>query len=156
MNNIPYKNAEHFEAVQEEVSALKAKTRTDMSPEDVARLDVIEECSAKLEAARIPFLLWGSVDPEGLTEFGPRGFWQFNRLAYPKDGEDKYEAIVTRGNEAGQVIFKTEIRHLSKVFQVGPIALYGRDKTIMLAFQNGEQIYPTFVEPKKKDASETS
>ncbi len=132
----PPRNAEHFEAYQSEVTALKDKQRAEMSPEDLARLDAIEECSERLEAAGVPFILWGSIDPDGLTSSGPRGYWQFNRLAYPKEGEEKYEALVNRAPRAGWTLLPLLLKHCSMAIK-GSIVVFGDDKVPRGVYQDG-------------------
>ena len=75
-------NEEHFEARQAEVDQRRAEDKAKMSPTEVARLNAIEECSAKLEAAGVPFQLW-AASADGEPDRGERsGWWCFHKLSY--------------------------------------------------------------------------
>ena len=85
--NIPNKE-DYIEAVQADVNAARQKAKAQMSPTEVARLEVIEECAAKLEAAQVPFQLWAaSIDQPSCEECGERvgarnHWWYFHKLSY--------------------------------------------------------------------------
>lgn len=85
-------NDEHKEAFileqQIKVNAQRAEMKAKMTPTEVARLEVIEECSAKLEAAEVPFQLWAS----SADDVKARGWWCFHRLSYiPKSEPTAHE-----------------------------------------------------------------
>lgn len=83
-------NDEHMEALilekQSEVDTSRAERKAKMSPEDAARLTLIEECTAKLEAARVPFMLCASAQ-EKITRETWIGWWIFHRLSYVPKAE---------------------------------------------------------------------
>ncbi len=85
MSTNPKINEEQIEAAsadrQREMNERRAERKATLSPSELARLDVIEECSAKLEAAGVPFLLMGaSNDPH--PDHGYSSWWQFNKMDY--------------------------------------------------------------------------
>lgn len=92
------RNAEHMEAAQEEINAKGAAMRASMSPAELARLDVIEECSAKLEAAKVPFQLWAASDIGDPAKGFCNGWWCFHKMSYAS--KEQYEQYTDREFEA--------------------------------------------------------
>jgi len=130
-------NAEHFEAVQEDLNRTRAELKTKMSDEERVRLEVIEECSAKLEAAGVPFLLWAAShvpDDDGRVP----GFWQFNKLAY---GSDDYRVLAERCAVARSVLFSPALVFVSKGL-LGTIVTYTPDHEIVAVYRDGLMMIP--------------
>ena len=96
---------EYIEAEQARIDAHRQEMKAKMTPTEQARLEVIEECSAKLEAAQVPFQLWAATD-DGKEGRGERiNWWCFHKLSYePKSdmkvyGDRVFEAwycLITR------------------------------------------------------------
>lgn len=75
-------NLEHVEAAEAEIQAKRQAMKATMTPTELARLEVIEECSAKLEAAGVPYELWAAHD-DGKEGDGSRvHWWHFYKLSY--------------------------------------------------------------------------
>lgn len=76
-------NTEHVEALQAETDARRAEAKSKMTPTEITRLEVIEECSSKLEAAGVPFQLWAaSADGEEGNGARNGGWWCFHKMSY--------------------------------------------------------------------------
>lgn len=80
--SIPW-NEEHVAAQQADIDAQRQEMKAKMTPTERARLEVIEECAAKLEAAEVPFQLWASSEDGKSDNNGSRKFWIcFHKLSY--------------------------------------------------------------------------
>ncbi len=77
---------EYLEAHQEELNRLKAESKTMLTPEQRAQLDIIERVAGELEAAGIPFALFASD--------GRPSFWQFNKVLF--GNEEPMDSIPQR------------------------------------------------------------
>lgn len=129
-------NEEHVEAVQAETNAKRAAMKETMSPEDRARLEVIEECVAKLEAAKVPFVLWAASDitpPEGYPQ-GWCGWWQFNKLVY----DCPFDNIHERSFYANQSLYGHVLSYHSRLLY-GPVIAYDEHKQPRILFERGER-----------------
>ncbi len=85
---------EHMEAYQASVDTMRAEAVASMTPEEQARMKVMESVSRQLEEAKIPFALWANPLTDRVR------FWRFNRLDYlPENATFK---------ERGDVIMKTQ------------------------------------------------
>lgn len=100
---------EYVEAVQADVDAARQAAKAKMSPTEVARLEVIEECSAKLEAAQVPFQLWAS-SLDGKPDKGDRDFWYcFHKLSY--ESKENMQVYNDRIFEAWQSLLPYLLTH---------------------------------------------
>lgn len=136
---------ELLKARQKEVDETKKKELSEMTAKDKRRLKTIEKCAKLLEKEEIPFLIFASIDETGTTRYGPRGWWQYNSLAYPDKGEDKIEAKVKKSNRVIPALFPTVLDYLSGAAYGMSLAAYGKDENLIAVHQYGHQIYP---EPK--------
>lgn len=128
---------EHLEAVHADLSAKREEMKREMSPEDRHRLEVIEECAGKLDAAGAPFVLYAAheaTSPEGKPA-GWHGWWQFNRMSYSPDWKAKKEETFY----AVQSLLPRILTHQSCAWP-GAIVVYGPDEKPLWVFRNGEQI----------------
>lgn len=76
-------NEEHVDARQADIDAQRQEIKSKMTPTERARLEVIEECAAKLEAAQVPFQLWAASEDGKSDDDGSRKFWIcFHKLSY--------------------------------------------------------------------------
>ncbi len=83
--SIPY-NEEHWEAGQEATNRKKEEAMIKMSPEERGRIAAMEEAVRLLEAAQVPFMLFGSPNVPC------SGIMQYNRDTYHPDrfGDEGY------------------------------------------------------------------
>lgn len=72
---------ERAAARQAAITAAKEERRAQLGPAEASRLTVVEDVSAQLERAGIPFLLFAdSTAPDDMLE--RCCWWQFNRMGY--------------------------------------------------------------------------
>lgn len=103
------RNIEHYEARQMEINAERAAAKAKMTPTEVARLEVIEECSAKLEAAEVPFQLW-AASSDGEPGKGFRsGWWCFHKMTYAS--REQFEAYTDREFESWMSMLSQLLTH---------------------------------------------
>lgn len=75
-------NDEHLSALQAEIDQRRQDMKTDMTATEVARLEVIEECVAKLEAVKVPFYLWAAHDDSASDCGARKHWWCFHKLTH--------------------------------------------------------------------------
>ncbi len=96
-------------ARQAALNARKEEQRATISPEEQARLDVIESVSRQLEAAQIPFLLF--ADSVSLDESTKRScWWQFNKMGY----ESVWTEMVSNAQDRMRALLQTTVAHMSR------------------------------------------
>lgn len=83
--NIP-RNQEHFEAVQSKVDEIRAKMKESLKPNEVEKLEFLEDTAAEFKRRGIPFALFASINNQDSEK---QGFWQFHRFQW-NNHEDVY------------------------------------------------------------------
>lgn len=114
----------------------REKYKAEMSPSQLARLMVIEECSAKLEAAGVPFALFAaSNDPR--PEDGYCDWWQFNKMDY--SGEDKSFTERTHRSADGVVsLTPMVLSYVTRVLR-GSFVYYDSQQRPRSMFSDGQE-----------------
>lgn len=132
-------NAEHVEARQAEINLRREERKASMDPAERLRLEVIEECSAKLEAAGVPFQLWAASDAG--DEKGRHTWWCFHKHAY--GSMENMDAYTDRVFESWQSLIMQLLNHQTVHANI-QIAVYSpKSGRLMSLHQNGMgQIVP--------------
>lgn len=109
----------------------RAEARKAMSPTEVVHMDAIEQAAGILEAAQVPFLLWGSAeDGEKLEHPFDRGWYQFNRMSYL---EPRYSnADLDNAALLGHSLHPKLMKHQS--------LLLGKDRAIVVIDAEGKAL----------------
>ncbi len=117
-------------AYQAGLNAQKAALQASMAPDQAAKMTVIEECVAKLEAAQIPFVGWFATEqhPDGRCDW-----WQFNRYSYDAD----FTTMATRTSiaRAHQAAFMLEFMTKG---MIGCVVTYDKDSKPIAMARDGE------------------
>lgn len=139
-------NLEHVEAAQADINAKRQAMKAAMTSTEVARLEVIEECSAKLEAAGVPFQLWAASD-DGKEDDGTRkGWWCFHKLSYAS--QDDIKVYNSRVFEAWQWLV---VRILDHQTTHGNVVITVHDATTGNAYSVHRLGQHQFVPPPAPD-----
>jgi len=126
-------------ARQATINAERAALKATMSPTEVARLEVIEECSAKLEAAGVPFQLW-AAHGDGEEGNGSRPFWWcFHKLSYTP--LENVAAYSDRVFEAWRSLISRLLTHQTTHGQISIVLYNGHTGAPMSVHSNGTVQY---------------
>lgn len=131
-NTSPTTPEEAFKARQAALNASRSDRRAQLSPEEAARLAIIEDASGQLERAGIPFLLFAdSTTPEeSLTR---TCWWQFNKMGYEAD----WSIMVQNAQPRVQHLLTTSMRHLSRAIK-GALVWFDENKRALGGANEGE------------------
>lgn len=117
-------NPEHIEAQQDAINQRRAERKAAMEPEQRVRLDIIEEVSAKLDKAQIPFALWAE---------SAGGWFQFNRYDWDPDFDEMHRKTM----DLQWSMLVTCLSHFSRTIN-GDILLRSPDGAVAVKFKGGQ------------------
>jgi hypothetical protein len=140
IDNTSDKPSVEFAQIQADLNAKREEARKSMSPTEVIRLDAIERAAGILEAAQVPFLLWGShEDEEKLKHPFDRGWYQFNRMSYiePRYGDAYTTEVYQKACSLQPAVF----RHQSLVIPANTVVVTKADGSPIMAWRDGEVVY---------------
>lgn len=138
---------EHLEAIQADTDRRREDLRATLSSEEKTRLTAIEQASALLEAAKVPFLLFGDVKDSDTDS----NWFQFNKLDYnlPESGESLRNAIIRLKQRFVQGLGCSIMGYFGGIFGAGSIGVYGQDGIAMFGYDIKESGRAQFLWPKE-------
>ncbi len=144
-NTVPPVN-EHMEAYQAQVNEQRAEKVASLSPEEQARMGVIESVSSQLEKAGIPFVVWASPMTNDKTPV----FWRFNRLEYLPDDTP----FPTRSDLMMRILFWRLAPTIANWTTAGGakfISFFGKEKEFLYGYDMSSEPCKIVLPPEEGD-----